>query len=85
MALNTGDRSRARLWSPAIYLAYPEAEGLWYVSAMNAHAPAVTLYERAADALAERRPSTGHSPARSCADSWFRLLGLSTTASARDR
>lgn len=51
MALNTGDRARARLWSRAIYGAYPEAEGLWYASAINAYAPAIALYERATDAL----------------------------------
>lgn len=53
MALNTGDRTRARLWSRAIYAAYPEAEGLWYASAMNAHAPSIALYERAANAIIE--------------------------------
>ena len=51
MAINTGDRSRARTWSRAIHTAYPAAEGLWYASAMNAHAPSVALYERAAEAL----------------------------------
>lgn len=51
MALNTGDRTQARKWSQAIYEAYPEADGLWYASAMNAHEPSVVLYERAEDAL----------------------------------
>src|SRR5262249_15503655 len=35
MALNTGDRARARRWSRTVYEAYPQAEGLWYASAMN--------------------------------------------------
>jgi hypothetical protein len=63
MALNTGERARAREWSRAIYEAYPEAEGLWYASAMNAHAPAVALYERATDA-----PETPPSFHRALAD-----------------
>jgi hypothetical protein len=53
MAINTGDRGRARLWSRAIYDAYPDAAGVWYASAMNAHAPSVALYEQAATSLAE--------------------------------
>jgi RES domain len=69
MALNTGDRARARLWSRAIYAAYPEAAGLWYASAMNAHAPSVVLYERAAEALAG--PPTFH---RALADPLVRPL-----------
>ena len=51
MALNTGDRAIARAWSRAIYEAFSEVEGLYYASAMNAHEPAVVLYERAEDAL----------------------------------
>ncbi|HEX5416306.1 MAG TPA: RES family NAD+ phosphorylase [Chloroflexota bacterium] len=49
MALNTGDRTIARAWSRAIYDAFSDAEGLYYASAMNAHEPAVFLYERAED------------------------------------
>lgn len=51
MAISTGSRSRARRWSVAIYEAYPEVQGLFYPSSMNANQPAVALYERAGDAL----------------------------------
>lgn len=51
MLINAGRRDRARDWSRAIYDAYPQVEGLWYCSSMNANQPAVALCERAADAL----------------------------------
>lgn len=51
MALNSGQRARARRWSLRIYEDYPDVEGLWYASSMNANEPAFALYERAADAL----------------------------------
>ena len=51
MAINTGPRVRAQKWSRAIYEGYPDVEGLWYCSSMNANCPAVLLYERAEDAL----------------------------------
>ena len=51
MAINSGPRPRARLWSRAIYDAYPQVDGLWYASSMNANRPAVALYERAQRAL----------------------------------
>lgn len=51
MAINSGQRPRARRWSQAIYAAYPEAEGLWYPSSMYRNAPAVALYERVESAL----------------------------------
>lgn len=47
MALSTGSRVRAQRWSQAIYDAYPEIQGLWYPSSMDANRPAVALYERA--------------------------------------
>ena len=54
MAINTGLRSRARLWSQAIYETYPTIDGLFYCSSMDANRSAVALYERAESAL----PST---------------------------
>lgn len=51
MAINSGSRARARRWSLAIYEAFPEVDGLWYASSMYKNAPAVALYERAADAM----------------------------------
>jgi hypothetical protein len=51
MAINSGLRATARRWSRVIYEAYSDVGGLWYGSSMNANAPCVALYERAADAL----------------------------------
>lgn len=51
MAINSGPRPRARLWSQAIYDAYPTVEGLLYCSSMNANKPSVALYERAQAAM----------------------------------
>lgn len=36
-----------------IHEAYPEADGLYYASAMNAHEPTLALYERAEAALGQ--------------------------------
>ncbi len=52
MAINTGPRSRARMWSRAIYESYASVQGIWYCSSMHANRPAVLLYERAQAALA---------------------------------
>ena len=54
MAINSGPRPRARRWSQTIYAAYPNLEGLHYASSMNANAPAIVLYERAAHAMPGR-------------------------------
>lgn len=51
MAIGSGERGRARLWSRAIYKAYPDVQGLFYASAMHANRPAIALYERALPAL----------------------------------
>src|SRR5207237_6770067 len=51
MLINAGRRDRARAWSRAIYDAYPDVEGLWYSSSMDANRPAVALYERASDSI----------------------------------
>jgi hypothetical protein len=52
MVINSGPRSRARLWSRAIYDAYPGIQGLYYASSMHANRPALALYERGEPALA---------------------------------
>jgi hypothetical protein len=54
MAINSGPRPRARRWSRAIYAAYPHLGGLHYASSMNANAPAIVLYERAAHVMPGR-------------------------------
>jgi len=51
MAINTGLRHRARRWSQAIFDTYPDAEGLWYPSSMDANRPCVALYERGRSAV----------------------------------
>lgn len=51
MAISTGPRNRARLWAQAIYLTYPDLEGLYYASSMGAGRPCVALFERAAGAI----------------------------------
>jgi hypothetical protein len=42
---------RAQAWAQAAYDAYPNVEGLWYLSSMHRGSPALALFERAADAL----------------------------------
>lgn len=54
MAIASGPRVRARRWSQAIYAAFPDVEGLFYGSSMNANEPCVALYERARAAVPER-------------------------------
>jgi hypothetical protein len=51
MAINTGQRARARRWARAIYAAYPRLQGIYYPSSMHANRPAVALFERAELAL----------------------------------
>lgn len=51
MAINSGQRPRARRWSRAIYETYPDVEGLLYSSSMHANKPAYALYERARSSL----------------------------------
>lgn len=58
-AINNGRRDRARLWSRALYQAFPGADGIAYASSMNGHAIAYALYERAADAV-PRNPDAHH-------------------------
>lgn len=56
MAISTGARAIARLWSRLIYSTYPALDGLWYGSSMHGNRPCVALYERAAD-VAPARPA----------------------------
>jgi len=51
MAINSGPRPRAQIWSRAIYEAYPEGQGCHYASSMYRNLPTVALYERALPAL----------------------------------
>ena len=53
MTLNSGARERAQEWSRVIYEAYPQIDGLWYGSSMNANLPSIALYERAENAMPE--------------------------------
>ena len=52
MAISSGPRSRCRLWSRAVYEAYPEVQGFYYGSSMHANRPALAFYERARLAIA---------------------------------
>lgn len=52
MVLSSGPRSRSRLWSRAIYEAYPDIQCLYYPSSMHANRPAIAFYERAASGFA---------------------------------
>jgi len=53
MAIGSGSRALTQEWSPAIYEAFPDIDGLWYASSMNANQPSIALYERSEDALPE--------------------------------
>jgi len=50
MLINCGFRPRARLWSCAIYAAYPEIQGLYHASCMHGGSPSLALDERGAAA-----------------------------------
>lgn len=54
MAIASGPRSRARLWSQAIHAAFPQIDGLLYASSMHANQPSIALYERAVTAMPAR-------------------------------
>ena len=51
MAINSGNRVRARAWARAFYAAYPDLHGIYYGSSMNGNQPAIALTDRA-EALA---------------------------------
>jgi hypothetical protein len=48
MAINAGNRARARAWARAWYEAFPEMQGIRYASSMHANEPAIALTDRAA-------------------------------------
>jgi RES domain len=50
-AIHSGPRARVRAWARELYDAYPQAQGVFYGSSMNGHAPAVALNERAQRAM----------------------------------
>lgn len=50
-AIASGPRDRARAWARAIRTAYPDLDGLWYPSAMNAGEPAICLWAPARDSM----------------------------------
>jgi len=47
MAINSGNRARARAWARAWYEAFPELHGIHYASSMHANEPAIALTDRA--------------------------------------
>lgn len=51
MLINAGNHRSARRWAKAIYETYPDIEGLFYCSSMNANQPCIALFERARDAV----------------------------------
>jgi hypothetical protein len=81
-AIASGPRDRARAWARAIFSAYDDVDGLWYRSSMDGGAPAVCLWERAADALPAQpwlhlpldAPALGLPVARACRDLGYRFV-----------
>lgn len=47
MAINSGNRVRARAWASGWYEAFPDLHGIRYASSMNANEPAIALTDRA--------------------------------------
>lgn len=52
MDINYGNRARTREWSKVIYDAYPEVEGIWYLSRWHPEHVSAALFERAENAFA---------------------------------
>ena len=50
MAINSGNRGKARGWSRVIYDSYPDAHGIWYPSSIT-NRECIALYERASGGL----------------------------------
>jgi hypothetical protein len=50
MAINSGNRGKARAWSRVIYDSYTDAHGIWYPSSMT-NGQCAALYERASGAM----------------------------------
>lgn len=53
-AITTGPRGRARRWSQAIYVAFPDVDGIRYGSSMNPNQPCIALFERAMTTMPAR-------------------------------
>lgn len=53
-AINTGRRDASRSWARSIRGAFPDLDGLWYRSSMNAGKPCVALFDTVTDAMPER-------------------------------
>ncbi|MGZ4619168.1 MAG: RES domain-containing protein [Frankiaceae bacterium] len=51
--INTGRRDVCRAWARALFLSWPDADGLWHTSSMTGR-PCVTLWGRAADSFPAR-------------------------------
>ena len=47
MAINVGNRARAREWAKRFYEAYERLQGIYYASSMNGNEPAAALTDRA--------------------------------------
>jgi hypothetical protein len=47
MAINAGNRARAREWAKRFYDAYEPLQGVYYASSMNGNEPAIALTDRA--------------------------------------
>lgn len=50
-ALNSGRTDISRAWARAIRAAFPDLDGLWHPSSMNANQPCLALFAPAVDAL----------------------------------
>jgi RES domain len=52
--ISSGRHEVSSAWARVLHRAYPQLDGLWYRSSMNAGEPCLALFENAADALPER-------------------------------
>lgn len=50
-AINSGRRDAAQSWARCVRTAFPDLDGVWYPSSMNAGEPCVALFDTASDAL----------------------------------
>jgi RES domain len=81
-AISSGRRDRSRAWAREIRAAYPDLDGLWYRSSMDAGRPAVCLWAPARDAMPARpwahlpldAPALALPLARAARDVGYRLL-----------
>jgi hypothetical protein len=81
-AISSGPRAKSRAWARVIREAYPDLDGLWYRSSMDAGLPAVCLWTPARDAMPARpwahlpldAPGLALPLARAARDIGYRLL-----------